>query len=44
MLVFTSEGVGIGVVIRRVELYDLVKMSSVLILPIPLATPSFTIK
>ena len=38
MLVFTSEGVGVGVVIRHVELYF------VLILLIPLTTPSFTIK
>ena len=36
-LIFTSEGVGVGVVIRSVKLYDLVK-NSVLILLIPLTS------
>ena len=36
-LIFTSDGVGVGVVIRSVKLYDLVK-NSVLILLIPLTS------
>ena len=36
-LIFTSDGVGVGVVIKSVKLYDLVK-NSVLILLIPLTS------
>ena len=37
---FTNDGVGVGVVIRGVGLYDLVKKSVLF----PITTPSFTIK